>query len=144
MRTTRIGFVGFDDVVAIDINGPADAFAIANEVENDPKPTYEVLVIAPSSKPFAAESGVVFKPHRTFKNAPSLDTLIVPGGSGVREPAVNRAVSAFIKGRARSTRRIASVCTGIYGLAATGLLAGRKVATHWHHAQKVARRFPDI
>jgi transcriptional regulator GlxA family with amidase domain len=43
-----------------------------------------------------------------------------------------------------STRRIASVCTGIYGLAATGLLAGRKVTTHWHHAHNVARRFPDL
>ena len=144
MRTKRIGFVGFDGVVAIDITGPADAFAVANDAESDPKPSYEVLVVAASSKPFVSESGLVFKPHRTFKNAPSLDTVIVPGGSGVRQPAINRAISAFISARAESTRRIASVCTGIYGLAATGLLAGRKVATHWNHAHHVARRFPDL
>ena len=144
MKAKRIGFVGFDGVVSIDITGPADAFAMANEAENDPKPTYEVLVIAPSSKPFLSESGLVFEPHRTFKNAPSLDTLIVPGGSGLRKPVVNSAVSAFIKARVGSTRRIASVCTGIYGVAATGLLSGRNVATHWHHAHNVARRFPDL
>jgi transcriptional regulator GlxA family with amidase domain len=136
--------VGFDGVVAIDITGPADAFAIANEADSDPKPAYEVLVITPSGKPFVSESGLVFKPQRNFRNAPSLDTLIVPGGSGLREPAVNKAVSAFIKARAGSTRRIASVCTGIYGVAPTGLLAGRKVTTHWHHAHSVARRFPDL
>ena len=140
----RIGIVGFDGVVSIDISGPADAFAVANETQSDPRPAYEVVVISPSSKPFASGSGLVFKPQRTFKNAPSLDTLIVSGGPGLRKPAVNRSVSAFVKARANSTRRIASVCSGIYGLAPTGLLAGRNVTTHWEQAQNVARRFPDL
>jgi transcriptional regulator GlxA family with amidase domain len=144
MTPKRIGFIGFDGVVAIDLSGPADAFAVANEAVNDPKGSYEVLIIASSGQPFVAYSGLIFKPQRTFKNAPSLDTLIIPGGSGLQNPAVNRSVSAFVKARAGCTRRIASVCTGIYGLAATGLLAGRKVATHWHHAHNVARRFPDL
>ncbi len=144
MKTKRIGFVGFDGVVAIDLAGPADAFAIANEAESDPKPSYEVLIIASSSQPFVSGSGLIFKPQRTFKTAPSLDTLIIPGGSALLKPAINRSVSAFIRARVGSTRRIASVCTGIYGLAATGLLAGRKVTTHWHHAHNVARRFPDL
>ena len=144
MKAKRIGLIGFDGVVAIDLSGPADAFAVASETEGDPKPAYEVVVISPSSKLFVSESGLVFKPHRTFKNAPSLDTLIVPGGSGLRKPAINRSVSAFVRARAGSTRRIASVCTGIYGLAATGLLAGRNVTTHWNHAHNVARRFPDL
>jgi transcriptional regulator GlxA family with amidase domain len=73
-----------------------------------------------------------------------LDTLIIPGGSGLRKPAISQSVSAFVKARAGCTRRIASVCTGIYGLAATGLLSGRKVTTHWHFAHDVARRFPDL
>ena len=144
MKAKRIGLIGFDGVVAIDLSGPADAFAVASETEGDPKPAYEVVVISPSSKPFVSESGLVFKPQRTFKNAPSLDTLIVPGGSGLRKPAINRSVSAFVRARAGSTRRIASVCTGVYGLAATGLLAGRNVTTHWNHAHNVARRFPDL
>ena len=144
MKTKRIGLVGFDGVVAIDLAGPADAFAVANEADGDPKPSYEILVIASSNKPFVSLSGLVFRPQRTFKNAPSLDTLIVPGGSGLREPATNRSVSAFVRARAGSTRRIASVCSGIYGLAPTGLLAGRSVTTHWSQAHNVARRFPDL
>ena len=131
-------------MVAIDLAGPADAFAVANDAENDPKPSYEILIIGSSSQPFVSESGLIFKPQRTFKTAPSLDTLIIPGGSGIRKPVINRSVSAFVKARAGSTRRIASVCTGIYGLAATGLLAEREVTTHWHHADNVARRFPDL
>src|SRR5204862_3503529 len=41
-------------------------------------------------------------------------------------------------------RRIASVCTGIYGLAQTGLLDGRHVTTHWRFTQDVAHRFPKL
>ena len=144
MKAKRVGIVGFDGVVSIDIAGPADAFAVANDTESDPHPAYEVVIIAASGKPFVSESGLVFKPQRTFKNAPSLDTLIVPGGSGLRKPAINNSVSAFVRARAKSTRRIASVCSGIYGLAATGLLVGRNVTTHWDHAQRVSRQFPDL
>ena len=43
-----------------------------------------------------------------------------------------------------SIRRIASVCTGIYGLAPSGLLNGRKVATHWKFAADVAKRYPAL
>jgi len=144
VKTKRIGIVGFDGVVSIDICGPADAFAVANEEQGDPKPAYEVVLISSSSQPFTSGSGLVFKPHRTFRNAPSLDTLIVPGGPGLRKAATNSLVSAFVKSRASSTRRIASVCSGIYGLAPTGLLSGRNVTTHWEQAQNVARQFPDL
>jgi transcriptional regulator GlxA family with amidase domain len=146
MAPKRIGFIGFDGVVAIDLAGPAEAFACAKvkEGENCSNPCYEVITIAASNQPFVAESGVVFKPQKTFKNAPPLDTLIIPGGIALREPNVSRSVSAFVKALAGQTRRIVSICTGIYGLAATGLLAGRKVTTHWRFAPDVARRFPDL
>jgi len=146
MTPKRIGFVGFDGVVAIDLTGPAEAFACVaiKEGQDGPKSCYEVLTIAATNQPFVAESGIVFKPQRTFKTAPPLDTLIVPGGVGLRKTAVTRSVSAFVKARAGCTRRIVSICTGVYGLAAAGLLRGRKVTTHWRHAHDLAVRFPDI
>jgi transcriptional regulator GlxA family with amidase domain len=144
VNAKRIGFIGFDGMIAVDLAGPAEAFAVANEVENDPKPFYDVVIIGPSSRSCMSWSGVTVKPHRTFKTAPALDTLIVPGGLALRKPAICRPVSTFLKARARCTRRIASVCTGIYGLAAAGLLSGRNVTTHWHYAADVARRFPDL
>jgi transcriptional regulator GlxA family with amidase domain len=146
MNAKRIGLIGFDGVVAIDIAGPAEAFTSARiaEGERDATRCYEVLTIASSTQPFVAESGLMFKPQKTFQNAPPLDTLIIPGGTALREPGVCRPISAFIRKRGRRTRRIASVCTGIYGLASTGLLSGRKVTTHWRWAHDVARRFPDL
>jgi transcriptional regulator GlxA family with amidase domain len=145
MKPKRIGLIGFDGVVAIDLAGPAEAFTCA-KVGDRPGvgPCYEVLTIASSTKPFVAESGLILKPHQRFQNAPPLDTIIVPGGSGLRNPDTCRAIAAFLRQRAARTRRIGSVCTGIYGLASTGLLSGRKVTTHWRWAADVARRFPDL
>jgi transcriptional regulator GlxA family with amidase domain len=147
MIPKRIGLIGFDGVVAIDLAGPAEAFACAEipEGESGRRRCYEVVTIGLSNRPFIAESGLIFKPQKSFKNAPPLDTLIIPGGGrALRSPHIGKAVSAFVEKQAACTRRIASICTGIYGLARTGLLAGRKVTTHWRWAHDVACRFPDL
>src|SRR5712672_506970 len=142
----RVGFVGFDGVVALDLTGPAEAFANAfSEKDADTgQHLYEVGIIGLTSRPFTAESGIIFKPNYTLQNAPALDTLIVPGGPGLRRGTAATTVAAWIKSRAGRIRRIASVCTGIYGLAPSGLLDGRRTTTHWNHAQDVARRFPKL
>jgi transcriptional regulator GlxA family with amidase domain len=146
MAPKRIGLIGFDGVVAIDLAGPADAFTYAEIPggQNGPRRCYEVVTIGLSNRPFVAESGLVFKPQKNFKNAPPLDTLVIPGGSGLGKAQIRKSVAAFVNARAKSTRRIVSICTGLYGLAETGLLAGRQVTTHWRFAQYLAHRFPEL
>jgi transcriptional regulator GlxA family with amidase domain len=146
MTPRRIAFLGFDGITALDLVGPAEAFASAflDGPGIGRRRCYEVLVIGLSAKPFASESGIVFKPGATLQSAPAVDTLIIPGGPGLRRGTAARKVSTWLKRKAAGIRRIASVCTGIYGLAPTGLLDGRRVTTHWNHAQDVARRFPKL
>lgn len=146
MKPKRIGFVIFDGFVGIDLFGPAEAFSAAEPKDKNGElyRGYEVLTIGLTNRAFVTWSGMTIRAHRTFRNAPALDTLIIPGGLALRKAAIVGPVSAFIKERAASTRRIGSVCTGIYGLAATGLLQGRRVTTHWRFAKDVALRFPDL
>src|SRR5450755_173275 len=133
MTPKRVGFVGFDGITGIDLFGPAEAFSVAEvkDKQGELCPGYEVLTIGLTNRPFVAESGIEIRPQKTFANAPALDTLIIPGGRGLRQPAIGGPVSKFIKARAARTRRIVCICTGIYGLAPTGLLEGRRVAAHW-------------
>lgn len=142
----RIGLIGFDNVTASHLAGPADAFsaAVLDDGYGSRISLYEVWTIGLTSAAFKAESGTIFKPQKSLRTAPEFDTIIVPGGSGLREPAVNQAVAAWLQRRARRTRRIATVCTGIYGVAPTGLLDGREVTTHWRFAGDLSRRFPRI
>src|ERR1700731_3365031 len=146
MTPLRVGFIGYEQANALDLAGPAEAFASAfcDAGKGKLERCYEVVIIGLTKRPFATESGLVFQPATTIESAPKLDTLIVPGGCGLRLSAVNRKVADWIVTRAKTTRRIASVCTGIYGLAATGLLDGRNVTTHWRFAADVARCFPAL
>lgn len=81
MKTKRIGLLGFDSVQALDLTGPAEAFAAAVVEENvdGASRCYEVVVIGLTPKPFvSADCGLIYQPHKTIKNAPPLDTLIIP------------------------------------------------------------------
>jgi transcriptional regulator GlxA family with amidase domain len=147
MKSRRIGFLGFNGVMALDLVGPIDAFTSARIEGADgvPRPCYEILIIGLDTKPFSSESGIVFKPHATLRRVPPLDTLIIPGGPGLRRvPKTQATVAEWLKSHAATIRRVASVCTGIYGLAASGLLDGRRVTTHWRYARDVAQRFPKL
>lgn len=139
-----IGILAYPGVMALDVVGPLDAFAAAAELGAPPTPRYRCLVLGLAAAPFAAESGLLLTPHATLAEAPPLDTLIVPGGRGLREPAIQAPVRDWLRAAAPRCRRVASVCTGIYGLAATGLLDGRRVATHWRFAADVAQRYPRL
>jgi transcriptional regulator GlxA family with amidase domain len=146
MKALRIGIVGYEQCNALDLVGPAEAFATAllGEKTRPPGHAYEVLVLGLTSQRFATESGVLFQPHATLQTAPPLDTIVIPGGAGLRREETSRAVGQWVRSRAAQTRRIVSVCTGIYGLAPSGLLDNRRVTTHWRFAADVGRRFPKL
>jgi transcriptional regulator GlxA family with amidase domain len=142
----RVGFVGFDQLTALDLVGPAEAFstAVLKRPDGKLRNVYEVFILGLTSRPFVSESGIVFQPRCTLQAAPKLNTIVIPGGRGLRDADVSRRIANWIKSRASQTRRIVSVCTGIYGLAPTGLLDGRHVTTHWRFAADVAARFPKL
>jgi transcriptional regulator GlxA family with amidase domain len=140
--TKRIGILAFDGVNALDLVGPGDVFATANALVEGDQP-YEVTFVSVTGRPIRAESGLVMRPSKETA-AGGFDTIIIPGGKGLRSPQTNKAVASWIRKRTAKTRRVVSVCTGIYGLAATGLLKGRRATTHWRFGADVARTFPDI
>ena len=143
--TRTIGILGFDDVTSLDLTGPADVFATASEIaaRDGPAP-YRLLVLGISVRPFRSDSGVVITPECALGRAPALDTLVIPGGAGLRQPGTNEALTRWLHHNSPRVRRIVCVCTGIYGLAPSGLLDGRQVTTHWQFAADVARKFPRL
>jgi transcriptional regulator GlxA family with amidase domain len=73
-----------------------------------------------------------------------LDTLIVAGGEGARHRAQEPELRAAIRRLAGRARRVASVCTGAFLLAAAGLLDGRRAVTHWRWCEHLAQLYPRI
>jgi transcriptional regulator GlxA family with amidase domain len=148
MRMARksIGFLIYPGIQALDVAGPMDAFAAAAIDDGTGRATqaYDVVTIGMSTRPVKAESGLILKPQFSAQSAPPLDTLIIPGGRTMRDPKAIAKAAAWIKQRSPRLRRVAAICTGVYGLASTGLLAGRRVTTHWRFAKDLSQRFPDL
>src|SRR5437773_3965258 len=139
--TARIGILGYDDVQALDLVGPAEAVAAVREGN---LPAYEVVIIGLNGRKFVSETGITLYADTTIDKPVRLDTLIIPGGRAMRFDPSQKKTAEWITSRARGIRRIVSVCTGAYGVAATGLLDGRRVTTHWRFVKDFADRFPKL
>jgi len=145
MKPLTIGILGFDGVATLDLAGPLEALGAARVTGPDGERyrAYETILIGVTGRTFVAESGVIFKATKTIDTAPALDTVIIPGGTGIRSAQVIAKISKWLTDR-NKRRRIVAVSTGIYAVAASGLLEGRQATTHWRFAQSLAREFPGI
>ena len=146
VRPQRVGIVGFDQVTALHLVGLGDSFAATalDDGYGNRIPCYQVHIIGAFSDRFRTETGLLFEAQATLSTAPELDTIIVAGGHGILRPEVHDKVAGWILKRVNDTRRIGAVCTGVYALAATGLLNGREVTINWRFARDLARRFPRL
>ena len=108
MTPKRIGFVGFDGVTASHLVGPADAFSAAalDDGYSNRIPCYQIHVIGLSSACCRAESGMIFTPEETLEAVSEWDTIVVPGGKGLRKPEVCEKIADWVLMNANQTRRM--------------------------------------
>lgn len=148
----RIVILALPDCQSLDVVGPYEVFAgarHAQEARGARDLGYAPLIAALDAGPLRAEHGFAFMPHVTLAsmaraNAPALDTLIVAGGRGARTGPYDPRLLKLVQRTAARARRVASVCTGAFVLAAAGLLDGRKVTTHWAYCAALAERYPAL
>ena len=130
-----------DDIETLDLVGPVETFG---KVRIEGHAAYAVQLVGLRVGEVVSETGVVFRVSAMLDAAAGCDTLIIPGGSGVREKAAGKAIAKWLRLQHNTIRRVASVCTGAYVLAASGLVDRRRVATHWRYVDDLARRFPTL
>src|SRR5690242_11522653 len=115
-----IGLLAYDEMQALDLAGPLDVFGAANALAGGTQP-YRLCIIGLTMNVVRAENGLSILPAHALEDAPPLDTLLIPGGVGARN-GINRDAHllAWLRERAKHTRRMVSVCTGVFVLAAAG------------------------
>ncbi len=137
----RVALLGYDGMQTLDLVGPLDTFEWATTLHPG---AYEYMVVSLDGAPFVSGAGLRVTPECALAEAGEIDTLILPGGGLRDSSSAAERVAHAVRSRAAGLRRIVSVCTGIYGLAPSGLADGRRVTTHWDYADHVAARFPAL
>jgi transcriptional regulator GlxA family with amidase domain len=138
----RVVILAYSGLQTLDVHGPAEVFSTATAVNGGDG--YAVEVVAPDRGPVPTSS-VALHPDGTLAGCRGrIDTLLVPGGSGVRAAGEDERLVRWLRAAAARSRRVASVCTGAFLLARAGLLDGRRATTHWAWCSKLARDHPGI
>ncbi|MBJ2281764.1 helix-turn-helix domain-containing protein [Pseudomonas sp. MF6767] len=141
-----IHVLAFENAQVLDVTGPLQVFASANDLARQhglPLP-YAVNVIAAQAEPVMTSAGLALLAEPLPAIDQPCDTLVIAGGWGVYGAAEDPALVQWVRDKSLHTRRMASVCTGAFLLAASGLLDGCRVATQWTRCEELARKFPAL
>ena len=144
--TRSVEVLAYPSVKLLDVTGPIQVFASANAfmVQAGQEAPYEIRVVAQGGERVEASGGVELAVHPLSPADAALDTLMIAGGEGVAAVATDTLLIDWVRERAKRARRTASVCTGAFLLAASGVLDGRRAVTHWAFCKELARRFPSV
>jgi transcriptional regulator GlxA family with amidase domain len=147
-RTLGVGLLVYEGANILDLAGPLQVFATAAEQGlrlGIAHKAYAPKVLATKAGLVVTSSGAAIQAESIFDQpVGAFDTVLVVGGHGAVAAAEDPAVRAWLRAMRGDCRRIGSICTGTYLLAAAGVLNGHRVASHWAYCADLARRHPDI
>jgi transcriptional regulator GlxA family with amidase domain len=130
----------FDGLQSLDLTGPLEVFTGAARYLG--RTQYTVLTASVGGVPIRTHSGLRITPDLDLLAAPRAHTVVVPGGSGTRQPLPE--LITWLRCEAAGANRVVSVCSGAFLLAEAGLLAGRRATTHWSACAELAESYPDV
>jgi transcriptional regulator GlxA family with amidase domain len=144
---TSVAIFVFDGVELLDRAGPYEVFTTAARLHrrdhaNEPD-LFEVFTVGRTGAPVRAHAGLAIIPDHGLTGCLAVDVLVVPGGV-VDEELAEADTLRWIAATAADARLTASVCTGAFFLAATGLLDGRRATTHWEDVDDLRARRPSV
>jgi transcriptional regulator GlxA family with amidase domain len=144
LRQWKVGILLFDDVEVLDFAGPFEVFSLTNYLNSETKP-FIVKTVAQVQEPVRARNGLMILPDYCFRDEPSFDIVIVPGGYGAENFEIhNEVVIEWLQDQMKRVDLMASVCTGALLLAKAELLNGKMATTHWMDLDRLEQEFPEV
>lgn len=149
----RVAIFAYPQANSLDVVGPLQVFASASRYmhqnmpadDRSPRIAYEPEILGPEAGPLRMSAGFDLLAARGIDEVTGgLDTLLVAGGDGHAEMVRDERVLDWLRLMAPRVRRIGSVCTGAFVLAAAGLLDGCRATTHWRSCADLADAYPAV
>jgi AraC family transcriptional regulator, transcriptional activator FtrA len=141
MRRHRVAALAYDGLCTFEFGCTVELFALRREELGIP--WYEFGVCAESSRPLRAAGGIAVVVPHSLRLLERADTIVIPGWRDVRADPPAALTRQLRKAYERGAR-LCSICSGVFVLAAAGLLDGRRATTHWRYAQLLAQRYPAV
>ena len=135
----------FDDVEVLDACGPFEVFSVANRVAEraGTAALFDVTLVGIDDGAVRARGGMRIGVDTTIDDPRGFDVVLVPGGVVDAVEADSR-VLQWLQRIRPTAETVASVCTGVFVLAAAGLLDERPVTTHWEDLELLGDRWPAL
>jgi transcriptional regulator GlxA family with amidase domain len=142
---STIGVLVFDGAEELDVVGPWEVLTASSALlEREGAPPDQVLLVAAGLEPVRCRTGMRLLPDTTFADHPPLDVIVVPGGDGVVLATADQALLDWLARAGAGASWVASVCTGALLLHASGLAAGKRLATHRVFEDRLAELGVDV
>jgi transcriptional regulator GlxA family with amidase domain len=138
----RVVIVGFPSAQILDVTGPLEVFSSASRFL--PIPRYATEIVSTEGGSVLSSSGLAFASTPIEEVEGDIDTLVVSGGRDMDLAAADAKLVDNIRRLAGRSRRVTSVCSGAFLLAAAGLLDGRRATTHWAECALLERDYPTV
>jgi len=135
----RVTFLVYPGFVLLDLSGPLEVLSNAGVISGRP---YDLRVASIGGG--LVRSTCDLEVATVPLTIEATDTFIVVGGREPPEGAWVSEIANAVRGASAQARRTASVCTGAFLLAESGLLNGRAATTHWFYAPKLQARYPAL
>jgi transcriptional regulator GlxA family with amidase domain len=148
-KSRRIGVLVWPGCDVLDVCGPTDVFFYAKywlvRYGRSCEPDYRCDIVAATPGPVRTTCGIeLIATHSYSDIKDGVDTLVVAGGAEAEQASRDPSLVECVRSMAPRVRRVASICTGAFILAAAGLLHQRRVTTHWLYSELLARAYPSI
>lgn len=138
----RVAALVFDGLAPFELGVVVEVFGLSRP-ELDVEDWYELVVCAPQPGRLQAVGGIGVVAEHGLEALERADTIIVPAWPRIGEPVPTETLDALRRAHARGARLV-SICSGAFVLAATGLLDGEEVATHWRYGDALRRLHPRV
>ncbi|ASI90877.1 DJ-1/PfpI family protein [Vibrio mediterranei] len=138
----NVGIYVYRDVEVLDFAGPFEVFSTANRFLNE-EDKWSVSLLSQTQGTVLARGGLKIQSDYSIYSHPAIDVLIVPGGVHIQE-VENTRVLDWVRETAANSTLVASVCTGAFLLAKSGVLSNQTVTTHWEDQNELQHLFPEL
>jgi AraC family transcriptional regulator, transcriptional activator FtrA len=140
-RPHRVAAVAYDGLCTFEFGCTVELFALSRPELG--VAWYDFAVCAAERGPLRAAGGIVLHAPYTLSLLDRADTIVIPGWRDADDSPPAPLLRKLKRAHERGARPC-SICSGVFVLAAAGVLEGRTVTTHWRYAEKLAARYPHL